>query len=105
MVAYWISIFNGKQSKRSNLLYSILFYETNTGNYEHKWIKYIKGLLKSVGKINIFNLTSINNPQSVKASISRTLNDLYIQEWYAKLNNSSKGKNCSVFKQEKDLEH
>ena len=38
MVAYCISIFNGKQSKRSNLLYNILFYETNTGNYEHKWI-------------------------------------------------------------------
>ena len=68
-------------------------------------MKYIKDILKSVGKINIFNLTSINNTQSVKASISRILNDLYIQEWYAKHNNSSKGKNYSIFKHKIDLEH
>ena len=104
MIAYWISIINGKQSKVPNLLYNILVHETNTGNYEHKWIKYIKDILISVGKINLFHLTSINNPQSVKVSFSRTLNDLYIQEWYAKLNASSKGKNYSIFKHEIDLE-
>ena len=105
MIAYWISIINGKQSKLPNLLYNILVLETDTGNYEHKWIRYINDILISVGKINLFNLTSINNPQSVKASISRTLNDLYIQEWYAKLNDSSKGKNYSIFKHEINLEN
>ena len=105
MIAYWISIINRKQSKLANLLYNILVHETNAGNYEHKWIKYTKDILISVGKINLFNLISITNPQSVKASVSRTLNDLYIQEWYAKFNDSSKGKNYSIFKHERNFEN
>lgn len=36
MVGYWISIINGKQSKLSKLLYTILLNEFNAGIYEHK---------------------------------------------------------------------
>ena len=105
MISYWMSIVNGKQPKLSYLLYNILYYETNIGNYEHKWIKCIKEILISVGKMGLFDASYINNPKSTKACISRLLNDLYIHHWNNELNKSSKGKTYALFKQTIALEH
>ena len=58
----------------------------------------IKNILISVGKIDLINADPINNPHASKASISRTVNDLYTQERQAKLNSSSKGRNYSFYK-------
>ena len=98
MIGFWISIINGKQSKLSNILYTILLNETNSNIYEHNWIHAIKNILISVGKIDLLYTDRINNPRATKASLSRTLNDLYTQQWHAKLNSSSKGKNYSIYK-------
>ena len=45
-----------------------------------------------------FKTEPVNNPNSVKMDISRTLSDLYIQEWIAKASVSSKGKRYILFK-------
>ena len=98
MIGFWISIINGKNSKLTNLLYNTLYNENELGNYNFKWIKCIKDTLISVGKIGLFYADSLQNAQALKLSIKQTLVDLYTQDWYSKLNNSSKGKNYSIFK-------
>ncbi|MCU7801540.1 MAG: hypothetical protein KZQ70_15755, partial [gamma proteobacterium symbiont of Lucinoma myriamae] len=104
MIGYWISIINGKDSKLSKLLYKVLLQEFSAGVYEHKWIKCIKDILISVGRLDLFEKEIISNANSVKLSISKTLTDLNVQEWNAKLNLSSKGRTYSIFKHEINLE-
>ena len=91
MIGFWLSIVNGKKSKLSKLLYSILLKEHEKASYNFKWIRCINNILVSVGKPDLFKAEPVDNPTSVKMDISRTLSDLYIQEWNEKANVSSKG--------------
>ena len=69
------------------------------------WLTTIKNTLISVGKPNLFIATSLDRPKHVQNSIKKnTLKDLYIQEWNAKIQDSSKGKNYSIYKKEMGLE-
>ena len=51
-----------------------------------------------------FKTEPVNNPNSVKMESSRTLSDLYIQEWNEKANVSSKGKQYLLFKDNLNFE-
>ena len=55
-------------------------------------------ILVSVVHPDLFRTGSVSNPKAVKMSISRTLSDLYAQEWNARANVSSKGKQYLLFK-------
>ena len=39
MIGFWLSIVNGKESKLSKLLYSIMLKEHEKGSYNFKWIR------------------------------------------------------------------
>ena len=58
----------------------------------------------SVGKPDLINQPFINNPQATKAKIVKSLNDLYVQDWIAKLGLSSKRRNYNIFKEYIGLE-
>ena len=74
MIGFWLSIVNGKESKLSKLLYSIMLKEHEKGYYNFKWIRCINDILIAVGRPDLFK----TEPNSVKMNISRTLSDLYI---------------------------
>ena len=61
-------------------------------------IRCINDILVAVGRPALFKTEPVNNPDSVKMDISRTLSDLYIQEWNEKANVSSKGNQYLLFK-------
>ena len=104
MIGFWLSIVNGKESKLSKLLYSIMLREHEKGSYNFKWIRCINDILVAVGRPDLFKTEPVNNPNSVKMDISRTLSDLYIQEWNEKANVSSKGKQYLLFKDNLNFE-
>ena len=66
--------------------------ENEKGSYNFKWICCISDILIAVGRSDLFQAEPVKNQNSVKMDISRTLSDLYIQEWNEKANVSSKGK-------------
>ena len=92
MFGFWLSIVNGKESKLSKLMYSIMLKEHEKGSYNFKWICCINDILVAVGGPDLFKTGPVNNKNSVKMDFSRTLSDLYIQELNEKANVSSKGK-------------
>ena len=104
MIGFWLSIVNGKESKLSKLLYSIMLKEHEKGSYNFKWIRCINDILVAVGRPDLFRTEPVNSPNSVKKDISRTLSDLYIQEWNEKANVSSKGKQYLLFKDNLNFE-
>ena len=66
MIGFWLSIVNGKGSKISKLLYTIMFNEQEKGVNDFKWIRYINDTLVSVGRRDLFRNDSVNNPKAVK---------------------------------------
>ena len=77
-----------------------MLHDYNAGIYEHKWMRCIRDILVSVGRLDLFHKSVIDNPTSLKMSISRVLFHLHIQEWVQKLDASSKCKFYSSFKQD-----
>lgn len=103
MVNYWISLVNGNSNKIARKVYDIMLAEHDRGK-PYKWIGYVKGILASVGMPDLINQQSITNPKALKTKISKTLNDLYVQEWFSKLDLSSKGRDYSIYKQDPSFE-
>ena len=69
--------------------------EHEKSSYNFKWIQCINDILVAVSRPDLFKTEPVNklNPNSVKMDISRTLSDLYIQDWNEKANVSSKENN------------
>ena len=74
------------------------------GSYNFKWIRCLNDILVAVGGPCLFKTEPVKNPSSVKMDISRTLSDLYIQEWNEKADVSSKGKQYLLFKDNLNFE-
>ena len=98
MTGFRLSLVNGKETKLSKILYQKMLRDYNAGIYEHKWIRCIRDILVSVGRLDLFHKSIIDNPRSVKMSIYRVLFNLHIQEWVQKLDASSRGKFYSSYK-------
>ena len=103
MIGYWISIINGCEAKYCKKIYNLMKIEVEKGKV-FKWLNYIKQILISVGMPDLLNQPFINNPKATKTLIKTILNDIYLQEWHAKLQNSSKVRAYSIFKQNLNFE-
>ena len=99
MIGFWLKIVNSKDAKFSKILYKFLLTEFENGTYQHKWIKCIKDILISVGRVDLLWKEFIDNPNIIKMQISKALHDLYIQDWHTKVTASSKGKIITFSKQ------
>ena len=72
LIGYWRSIINGDNTKIANILHNMHFYEVNNG-HNLRLINFIKDTLISVGRIDLFYKSSINNPREIKERIIQTL--------------------------------
>ena len=103
VIGFWISLLNSEHTKLPIIMYKSMLNESNQGS-NFKWITTIKETLISVGKPELFNKNIIYNPKAVKGNITRTLHDLFIQEWNAKISQSSNGRNYYSFKENTEFE-
>ena len=103
MLNFWLSLVNSKPNKLSHSMYNLLRAETNSGIYEHKWIKHMQKLLQETGRADVWLTQTIYNTNAFKASVKRTLLDQNIQQWHTLLDISSKGKTTGILKVTYDL--
>ena len=57
-----------------------------------------------MGKPDLINQPVTINPQATKTRVVNSLNDLFIQNWHAKVEQSSKGRNYALFKENLSFE-
>ena len=103
-IGYWISLINSPNNKSSKTLYNILYNETLLGRTYSKWLNY-KDIITSVGKPHLFYQQHIFKPNSTKHLIVQTLKDQHIQNWNSKLQESNKGRNYSIYKEDIIMEY
>ena len=103
MIGFWIKLVNSDDIKLSKTMYHIMQSEIES-NPQYKWLNFIRNILISVGKVDLFNAYNIENPKSTKSQIIKSLNDLYIQKWHSETEESSKGTNYKLFKDNQQFE-
>ena len=54
MIGFWLSLVNGKETKLSKILYQKMLHDYNAGIYKHKWIRCIRDIFVSVGRLDLF---------------------------------------------------
>ena len=88
MISFWISLINGNRAKyaKNYTMACIMKKKKKKNGSTYKWIDYIKHILISTGKPNLFHQAFINNPHATKGKNGKTLQDLFIQDWAANKN-------------------
>ena len=104
MLGYWISILNGSDTKIVKKMYQILYNDFVNRGINHKWIGKIRQILISVGKPDLLHQHNIQHPPATKLKISQTLHDIFLQDWNATINTTSKGRNYKLFKTNTNFE-
>ena len=100
MIKFWNTIIQSKHEKISHMLYQYM----NQSQHNFKWMTYIKNIFDSTGYSNLWLNQSLITSKTTHLQIKQRLKDQFNQEWVAKLDNSSKGKNYSIFKDNTSFE-
>lgn len=100
MFNFWLKLNNSNHNKLSYKIYQCLL---NVPNFESKWIKGIKQILIEIGRYDLW-INQRNLLPNFKLDVKQKLSDIYLQQWHASLQNSSKGRQYSFLKQEHRLE-
>jgi hypothetical protein len=102
IIGYWNRLITGKQSKIAFCIYK---YMKELPNFESKWINHIK---YNYTKCNRLLLSmAIKKPYTAKhinKIVKQSLIDQHSQNWHANLQNSNKGRNFSIYKENIMLE-
>ncbi|MEW8548531.1 MAG: reverse transcriptase family protein [Candidatus Thiodiazotropha sp.] len=99
-ISYWTRLVTGKKSK---LTYQLYLYMLNS-NYQFKWPNFVQLILNNCGLNYLWLQQFYNLPKNVANLVKINLKDQYIQNWHSQLQNSSKGKNYNLFKNDIGLE-
>ena len=106
MVSYWLRLLpesvrenNINTNKLSSVVYEMMFHKVLNLDPEivkkrYPWFAAIKSIFVKCGMVNIWNSQSVDNSKWLKISIKQKLKDLFTNEWFSQVENSS---SCSFY--------
>ena len=106
MVNFWIHLTEGKQSKLTSTILSLLqkLHDDTNNDFESKWISKIKSVLDRCGYSNIWNDHSNVNKVWLRNSINLRLKDISTQTWHNNVETNRLCLNYRIFKEENKME-
>ena len=70
----------------------------NVCRLRFQWLKFVQNILYECGLFNIWNNHEFPNRKWLLISVKQKLSDLFVNEWYSSIENSSKCTNYRLFK-------
>ncbi len=98
MLGYWIRLIQGKNKKLDVTMYNLMYQKLQDQSFSSSWLLSVKGILDSCGYSNIWADQHVPNGGWLIASVRRTLQDHFIQDWQSKIQGSEKCLNYRIFK-------
>ncbi|MEW8542872.1 MAG: reverse transcriptase family protein, partial [Candidatus Thiodiazotropha sp.] len=95
-IAFWNRLITGKQTKLSCILYHTLYSHEKS----FKWIEFIKGIFSEIGRNDIWIYQNNIISRSINKYVKSILIEQNLQHWHDSLQNSQKGRNYSIIKQD-----
>ena len=103
MACFWNKLIQNT-SKLSGIMYKVMLYLSNTKNFEFTWINYVKSIFDNAGLSYIWLQQMYIEPEYLKHILKLNLRDIFIQNWFSQIENSSRGEFYGIFKREFKLE-
>jgi hypothetical protein len=102
IISFWANLVIPTTNKLSCTFYSLLlsqYKHTNTaqGN-RFQWLSNVQNILIDCGLIDIWTKHEFANSKWLKATVQQKLTDLFLNEWFSMIENSSKCRNYKLFK-------
>ena len=101
-IGFWNKLILGKDIKISRMLYDSLRIINKSG---FKWFEYVKTILRSVGRNDIWMYQDNINTFSLNSAIKPILIDQFLQIWRSEMGKSNKGTNYNIIKDNISLEN
>ena len=101
MLMYWFKLLKSRsENKLSFILYSFLHKLFINGTYKNQYLSCIEKLLIEVGLHTLWTSQNTNDINVVwfKSHVKRTFTDIFIQEWYSKIEKDSVYCSYKIFK-------
>ena len=103
MACFWNKLIQNT-SKLSGIMYKVMLYLSNTKNFEFTWINYVKSIFDNAGLSYLWLQQMYIEPEYLKHILKLNLRDIFIQNWFSQIENSSRGEFYGIFKREFKLE-
>ena len=97
MISFWAKLVTSEEIKLSSDMYWVLL-SHDKHLTKQNWVNKIRSILIECGLSGIWDLQNVENPKWLKESVRQKLKDLFVQNWFAWLGESSSGQNYSLFK-------
>jgi hypothetical protein len=100
MIHFWSKLLSSNTTKISHICYNHML--NSTVNY--KWLNHIKNILNQTGHTYIWTYQNSLLLTNTYKHVKRVLIDQFVQKWHSQLENSSKGINYRLFKNDISFE-
>ena len=101
IISFWVRIITGNPEKFVNVIYQKLL---QIGGQQFKWTRNVQSILQEKGRNDVWINQKENIPNNIKHTVKKILIDQFVQKWLRTLNQSSKGQNYSLLKDEPKFE-
>ena len=81
-----------------------MLYFSNTKNFEFTWINYVKSIFENAGLSYIWLQQMYIEPEYLRYILKLNLRDIFIQNWFSQIENSSRGEFYCIFKRKFKIE-
>ena len=104
MVSFWTKLVSENESNKvSSILYQFMYAEYRTE--ASAWLNCVKNILIKCGFSGFWDKQRVDNPVWLVKSAKQKLKDLFINEWFLNISNSSTSLNYRLFKEKFELEY
>lgn len=103
MISFWVKLLDQNTTKLSNILYQIVY--NSDVSKSSRWFLCIENILNKCGCSGFWNTQKVENPTWLVKSINQKLKDLFINDWYMNVENSSSFYTYRLFKHKFQLEN
>ena len=103
MACFWNKLIKNT-NKLSGTLYKVMLHLSNTNKIESTWLNYVKSIFDDAGLSYIWLQQMYIEPEYLKHFLKLNIRNIFIQNWFSQIENSSRGELYSVFKREFKLE-
>ena len=106
MISFWAKLIVTNYKKLTTEIYAVALsnFKNSHSNFNFKWITCIKDIFIECGMANIWMSHEFPNVNWLVKSVKQKLSDIFINQWYSGLENTSNCKNYCIFKRKFEIE-
>ncbi len=98
IISFWAKLLSGKELKLSKIIYNLCYYMSIKSMEHFTWLDNVKKILNECGFAYIWNTQTFVDPNWLRLTIIRNLQDQFEQYWHSLLDDASKAINYRLFK-------